>query len=172
MWQWLRLTDQQAPGPWNNENAIREEVFSQERLAQHGESLARAQGVTDQPRRVLNLHRRLADNGNELLSAHKVIASAIADGHSVTPGAEWLVNNSHVVEEQIRDVRKNLPPAFYQQLPKLAAGPLAGYPRILGVAWAFVAHTDSRFDQDLLQVFLRAYQRVDPLKIGDCGPCR
>ena len=167
MWEWLRLTDQQAPAPWDNENAIREEVFSQERLEQHGESLARAQGVTDRPRRVLNLHRRLADNGNELLSAHKVIASAISDGHSVTPGAEWLVNNSHVVEEQIRDVRKNLPPAFYEQLPKLASGPLAGYPRILGVAWAFVAHTDSRFDQELLQVFLSAYQRVDPLKIGE-----
>ena len=167
MWDWLRLSVTQAPAPWDNENAIREEVFSRERLEQHGESLARAQGVTDRPRRVLNLHRRLADNGRELLSAHKVIASAISDGHSVTPGAEWLVNNSHVVEEQIRDVRKNLPPAFYEQLPKLATGPLAGYPRILGVAWAFVAHTDSRFDQDLLQVFLSAYQKVDPLKIGE-----
>ncbi|MEQ1887522.1 MAG: hypothetical protein ABL967_20870, partial [Bryobacteraceae bacterium] len=113
------------------------------------------------------MHFRLADNEQELLAAHQSIAKAISEGHSVTPGAEWLFNNSHVIEEQIRDVRKNLPPAYYEQLPKLADGPLAGYPRILGVAWAFVAHTDSRIDIELLHNFVNAYQRIDVLKIGE-----
>ena len=31
-------------------------------------------------------------------------------------------------------------------LPKLADGPFAGLPRVFGLVWAFVAHTDSRFD--------------------------
>ena len=164
---WARLSETKATPPWDNENAIREEVFGRERLEQHGESLARAQCVTVHPPRVLSLHRRLAENEQELLAAHRVVAQAIAEGRSVTPGAEWLINNSHVVEEQIRDVRKNLPPAYYEQLPKLASGPLAGYPRVLGVAWAFVAHTDSRFDHELLNVFVTAYQRVEALKIGE-----
>jgi cyclic beta-1,2-glucan synthetase len=38
--------------------------------------------------------------------------------------------------------------------------PLAGLPRIYGVAWAFVAHTDGAFDEDLLVQFLRAYQET------------
>ncbi len=42
-----------------------------------------------------------------------------------------------------------------------------GYPRVLGVAWAFVAHTDSRFDPETLRCFVRAYQRVQPLTIGE-----
>jgi cyclic beta-1,2-glucan synthetase len=67
-----------------------------------------------------------------------------------TPAAEWLVDNYHLVEEQIREVRDDLPPGYYRQLPKLAGGPFAGYPRVLGIAWAFVAHTDSRFDPELL----------------------
>lgn len=161
------FSDQQAEPPWDNENAIREEVFGRERLEQHGESLARAQHITDNPPRVMSLHRRLAGNEQVLLATHRVIAQAIAEGHSVTPGAEWLINNSHVVEEQIRDVRKNLPPAYYQKLPKLAEGPLAGYPRIFGVAWAFVAHTDSHFDRELLHDFVTAYQRIEALKIGE-----
>src|SRR5205085_1034373 len=34
-------------------------------------------------------------------------------------------------------------------------------------AWAFVAHTDSRFDPETLRQFVRAYQRVQPLTIGE-----
>jgi cyclic beta-1,2-glucan synthetase len=38
---------------------------------------------------------------------------------------------------------------------------------VLGLAWAFVAHTDSRFEAEGLQRFLRAFQRVQPLTIGE-----
>jgi cyclic beta-1,2-glucan synthetase len=38
---------------------------------------------------------------------------------------------------------------------------------VLGVAWAFVAHTDSRFDPEMLARYVRAYQEVQPLKIGE-----
>ncbi len=68
---------------------------------------------------------------------------------------------------QIRDIRSDLPPGYYRQLPKLADGPFAGYPRVFGVAWAFVAHTDSRFDPEMLCRFVRAYQEVQPLTIGE-----
>ena len=43
----------------------------------------------------------------------------------------------------------------------------SGYPRVFGVAWAFVAHTDSHFDPDMLCRFVRAYQDVQPLTIGE-----
>ena len=49
----------------------------------------------------------------------------------------------------------------------MTAGPFAGYPRVFGIAWAFVAHTDSRFDPEMLRRFVRAYQRVQPLTIGE-----
>jgi cyclic beta-1,2-glucan synthetase len=153
--------------PWNSEELIREELFSAERLEQHGESLALAQRVTSRPRATYSLRRRLADNGRVLLRAYHAIAAVIDEGHPITPGAEWLVDNFHVVEDQIREIRDDLPPGYYRQLPKLAEGPLAGYPRVFGLAWAFVAHTDSRFDSDLLCRFVRAYQRVQPLTIGE-----
>ena len=49
----------------------------------------------------------------------------------------------------------------------MATGPFAGYPRVFGLAWAFVAHTDSYFDPDMLRRFIAAYQRVQPLTIGE-----
>src|ERR1019366_1455800 len=85
----------------------------------------------------------------------------------ITPAAEWLVDNFFVVDEQLREIRDDLPVGFYRELPKLADGPLEGYPQVYGIAWAFVAHTDSRFDPETLRRFVLAYQRVRPLTIGE-----
>ena len=110
---------------------------------------------------------RLADNGAALLSAYRVIAGAVDERRAITPAAEWLVDNYYLVERQIREIRSALPPGYYRQLPKLADGPFAGYPRVFGLAWAFVAHTDSHFDSEMLCRFVRAYQDVQPLTIGE-----
>src|SRR6202030_2224234 len=98
---------------------------------------------------------------------YRSIAVAIREERGITPAAEWLVDNFHVVEEQIREIRDDLPRGYYRQLPKLSDGPFAGYPRVFGIAWAFVAHTDSRFDPETLRRFVCAYQRVQPLTIGE-----
>ena len=153
--------------PWDAEDSIREELFSIERLEEHGESLAVAQHITARPMPRRSLALRLRDNEAVLLEAYRAIGSVAGDGRAATPAAEWLLDNYHVVEDQIREIRDDLPPGYYRQLPKLADGPFAGYPRVFGLSWAFVAHTDSRFDPDMLCRFVRAYQRVQPLTIGE-----
>jgi len=153
--------------PWADEEAIREELFSVERLEQHAESLAAAQSVSSRPERGRPLATRVRDNDEALLDAYRVIAAAIADKRPITPAAEWLIDNFHLAEDQIREIRTDLPPSYYRQLPKLAEGPFKGYPRIFEIAWAFVAHTDSRFEAEMLRRFVLAYQRVQPLTIGE-----
>jgi len=156
-----------APAPRDPEELIRSELFGIERLEQHAESLAAAQRVTPTPGRGRPLATRLHDNGRVLLAAYRAIGAAIREERAITPAAEWLVDNFHIAEEQIREIRDDLPRGYYRQLPKLADGPLEGYPRVFGVAWAFVAHTDSLFDPQTLCRFVRAYQRVQPLTIGE-----
>jgi cyclic beta-1,2-glucan synthetase len=153
--------------PWDNDEILRAELFSSERLEQHAASLAAAQGVTRRRSARRTLDVRLKDNESVLLAAYRAIGAAVGEGRSITPAAEWLLDNYHLVEAQIREIREDLPPGFYRQLPKLADGPLAGYPRVFGLAWAFIAHSDSRFDPDTLRLFVRAYQRVQPLTIGE-----
>ena len=156
-----------AAPPWADEEVIREELFSVERLEQHAESLAAAQSVSSRPERGRPLAKRVRDNDEALLEAYQTIAAAIKDKRPITPAAEWLVDNFHLVEDQIREIRTDLPPSYYRQLPKLAEGPFKGYPRIFEVAWAFVAHTDSRFEAEMLRRFVSAYQHVQPLTIGE-----
>ena len=153
--------------PWDNDEIVRAELFSSERLEEHAASLAAAQHVTRRRSARRSLVARLKDNESALLTAYRAIGAAVGEGRPITPAAEWLLDNYHLVEEQIREIRADLPPGFYRQLPKLVDGPFAGFPRVFGLAWACVAHSDSRFDPDSLRLFVRAYQRVQPLTIGE-----
>src|ERR1700760_173536 len=110
----------------DGDDTIRAEVFSIEQLEQHAESLARIHRVTGKPGSAgssRSLQRRLKDNDVALRRAYRAIAKSIRANRTITPAAEWLIDNSHVVEKQIRDIRVNLPPGFYRQLPALADGP-------------------------------------------------
>ena len=156
-----------SPSPWNSTEPVREELFGEERLAQHARSLARAQAISPKSSAGPPLATRLKDNVDHLLHAYEATMAAVAQDEAITPAAEWLLDNYYVVEEQVRQIRDDLPPSYYRQLPKLSGGPFAGYPRVFGIAWAFVAHTDSRFDPDLLCRFVQAYQAVQPLTIGE-----
>ena len=114
------------------------------------------------------LSPRVRDSGRVLLQCYRALAAVIREEGPITPAAEWFVDNFHIVDEVVRQIREDLPPGFYRQLPKLADGAARkGYPRVLGLAWAFVAHTDSRFEPETLERFVRRFQRVQPLTIGE-----
>jgi cyclic beta-1,2-glucan synthetase len=151
----------------SHQEPIRAELFGIERLEQHAESLAAAQHVAPKLNSDHRLERRLKDNERTLRQCYVAMIAAARDARSITPAADWLVDNFHVVQEQVHAIRTDLPPSFQRQLPRLIDGPFKGYPRVYGLAWAFVAHTDSRFDPQSLCRFLRAYQRVQPLTIGE-----
>ncbi|WP_200388957.1 GH36-type glycosyl hydrolase domain-containing protein [Thiocapsa imhoffii] len=154
----------EAPG--GDDRAIRKELFSTQRLEQHALSLAQAQNV-DIHSRGRKLLPRVRENTRVLVSVHAQISRATAEQRAITPAAEWLLDNFHVIEEQVHDIGVNLPESYYRGLPKLADGFLAGFPRVYGIAWALVAHTDSRFDPELLTLFVKTYQTVQPLTLGE-----
>ena len=157
----IRLAD-----PGGEEEPIRFELFSDERMAQHAASLAKEQKSRVIPK-GLDLMPRVRENSRLLVEAYKAIGKAAREHRAITPAAEWLLDNFHVIEEQINDINVYMPEKFYRQLPKLTNGFLTGYPRVYGIAWALVAHTDSRFSPEQLALFMRAYQEVQPLSIGE-----
>ena len=152
--------------PGGEEAPIRFELFNTERLEQHAVSLAQAQKITHL-KQGHKLIPRVRENALVLLEAYKAVAKSVREQHAITPAAEWLLDNFHIIEEQVSDIHVDLPESYSRELPKLAEGVLKGYPRVYGIAWALVAHTDSRFAPDLLSLFVKAYQNVEPLTMGE-----
>ena len=152
---------------WIDEEPISAELYSVERLEQYAHTLAANSNISTQREGRRLLLPRFEENGKRLAEAYRLLAAAVFEGQVVSPAAEWLLDNFHIVEEQLRQIREDLPKSYYNELPKLSSGELRGYPRIYELALAFTAHTDSRFDSDSLRRFILAYQEVTPLAIGE-----
>ena len=155
------------PGDADLPPPIRGLLFSAERLEQYAHPLAASHVVAPKPQRGAPVLKRLQQNGEALRRAYNVISAAVAAGEPISPAAEWLVDNFHIVEDQLREIKDDLPGGFYRKLPKLAVGPFAGYPRVYSLAWGYVEHTDSLFDPKTLSRFVRAYQEIQPLTLGE-----
>ncbi|HEY2963409.1 MAG TPA: glucoamylase family protein [Pyrinomonadaceae bacterium] len=149
-----------------DEKPFQAEFYSVERLEQYAQTLAAEHKTVTRKGRA-QLLPRLAENGRILEAAYKALVEAIRTGRPISPAAEWLVDNYHIVEEQLREIRHDLPKSYYNELPKLADGELKDYPRIYAVAVALISHTDSRLDTTTLRRFIAAYQTVAPLSIGE-----
>jgi cyclic beta-1,2-glucan synthetase len=146
---------------------IRSEIFGPQRFAQHGRSLGATHRAATATWRTRTFFPRLRDNIATLRDAHHYISAQAATGYDVSPAAEWLLDNFHLIEAQLEEIHRGLPRRYFRSLPILQDEPLAGLPRIYGVAWAFVAHTDGAFDEDLLLHFLSAYQETRELHLSE-----
>jgi cyclic beta-1,2-glucan synthetase len=113
------------------------------------------------------LLQQLARNGRLLVEAYRHIAAAAGQSRTLTPDAEWLLDNFYIVEEVLREVRQDLPRGYYKKLPKLATSSLAGYPRVYALALALISNTDSNLDDAHITHFVQAFQTVAPLTIGE-----
>ncbi len=153
---------------WADEEAIREELFSVERLEQHAERPGgRSIGEFATGKRAAACQAGFATTARPCLKPIGSLPAAIREKHLITPAAEWLVDNFHIAEDQIREIRNDLPPSYTvscRNSRKVRSRAIRASSKI---AWAFVAHTDSRFEAEMLQRFVLAYQRIQPLTIGE-----
>ena len=150
------------------EQPIRAEIFGAARLEQHGRSLALAHLASGRsPSAGRPFYPRLQQNLLVLRQAHAYIADQERIGHHVSAAGEWLLDNFQMLMAQTDEIGLSLPRRYFADLPVLGGDHLSGMPRIYGVAWAFVAHTDSAIDRDLLVRFLNAYQSVSELDFSE-----
>ena len=149
------------------EPPIRSEIFGPQRFAQHGRSLGATHRATRARGWGGSFFPRLRNNIDVLREAHAYIGLQATTGYDISPAAEWLLDNFHLIEAQLREIHDGLPRSYFRALPILQDPPLAGLPRVYGIAWAFVAHTDGAFDEELLVQFLGAYQETRELNLSE-----
>ncbi|MBI5586691.1 MAG: glycosyl transferase [Deltaproteobacteria bacterium] len=142
-------------------------TLSPVQIREQAQRLARDQQVGLRPRRKAELLRRLEKARRRIQQAGADLSGAGRLEEGLPPTAEWILDNEYVVESQARDIQRNLPRRYYQQLPALANGPYRGLPRIYGLAKALVSHTELRLDRENILAFGEAYQAVQTLTIGE-----
>ena len=148
---------------------LRKEAPSGQRLAEKavalGHSLASVRGGR-QPR-ALSLLVRLHESERILQHTDASLSISAEAEKSAALSTEWLLDNAYLIQEQINDVRQDLPPHYYEELPVVASGPQAGLPRVYRIASEMVAESDASLDVETIRNFLVAFQTVSTLNIGE-----
>src|SRR5262245_23957887 len=123
---------------------LRAELLSPERLEQRARELAADETIVIAGAPYRPVRARLAENARALEAIYRAFAEAPARDRFAVPAAQWLLDNFHLVLDQIREIRHDLPSGFERELPRLSSGPLAGFPRVYRLAVDLIAHTDAR----------------------------
>ena len=148
------------------EPPLRSELFSRDQMEQHGKTLAGLHKLG--PGRVQGqLLKRLDENESILIGARTLLSDAVKTDRRITPAGEWLLDNFYLIEEQIRTARRHLPKGYSRELPRLLNGPSAGLPRVYDIALETISHGDGRVEPESLSSFVKAYQTVTALKLGE-----
>jgi cyclic beta-1,2-glucan synthetase len=147
---------------------LRDELLSIELLEERARALAARFTVDPEPPRSSRRgYPRLEENARLLEEAYRTLVGDVHRGEFVTPATEWILDNYHLVVGEIHDVRRNLPRGYYRELPKLATRELAGTARVYALALELIGHSDSRLDRPKLVRFLKSFQAIAPLTIGE-----
>ncbi len=148
---------------------LRGELLGLDQLAERARKLAREQTLEAARARGRRapLLVRLDQTRRILADAQQQLAEAAAREVDVGPAAAWLLDNYHVVQEHMREVRESLPRGYYRELPRLSSGPLAGYPRVYELAITLISHTEARIDLDNVDLFIGAFQSEQSLSMGE-----
>ncbi|MEP7198590.1 MAG: glucoamylase family protein, partial [Chloroflexota bacterium] len=146
---------------------IRAEVFGIERLEEHAHAWAQQDRLLPPTQRGHRLLARLADNERVLLAAQQQFTQVVRQGQPLSSAAEWLLDNFYIVQEQLRQIEQDLSRGYYHALPTVENRHGIGYPRVYGIALELIAHTDSYLDAAVVTRYVKAYQSIAPLTLGE-----
>jgi cyclic beta-1,2-glucan synthetase len=144
------------------------ELLGIEPLEEHARRLAAL--LTAATRRRLSGRRHLTDLEGDLTALREVYIALSDDarlGEESSPAAEWLLDNFPAISAAARDIRHDLPAAFYRRLPQMQTDEFAGLARVHALASELIGHSAGRLDAQRLQRFIIAFQSITPLTMGE-----
>jgi cellobiose phosphorylase len=150
----------------NELQPLRAELFTIEQLNLHAKKIA-AKHVLTKDEISEQLLKRLADNEDVLVEVHNLLSESVKENKRIIPAGEWLLDNFYLIEEQIYTGKKHLPKGYSKGLPHLAKDETTFIPRVYDIAVEIISHTDGRIDVKGLIEFIRSYQTVTYLEIGE-----
>lgn len=155
-----------SKGSYLDEEPLRVELFSTEQMERFGKTLASTHKLSTSPTKDYLL-KRLADNEIVLAQARKLLSESLKNKVRITPAGEWLIDNYYLIEENIRSAKINFPKAYSEGLPQLSNNSSVGVTRIYDIVLEIISHSDGRIDIESVSRFIKSYQTVTNLKLGE-----
>src|SRR5688572_173969 len=96
---------------YNSEEPLRSELYNFDQMNRHGKVVARMHKLLKH-KPSDKLLKRLDDNEHTLLEVRNLLLESIKSGKTITPAAEWLLDNFYLIEEQVLIAGRHLPKGY------------------------------------------------------------
>lgn len=106
---------------------------------------------------------RLKRNYKLIQRACAYLNDELRENVDIPASAEWLLDNSYIIESQYRILLRELKKKDYLRLPVLQTGPYKGYARVFAMAVELIAGTNGALDDETLCCYFSAYQAKNVL---------
>ena len=110
---------------------------------------------------------QLLENFEFIKSVYNLLNSHLKLGISTHPAGEWLLDNFYIVEETVKQIKKELTLKKYVNFLGIANGKYKGFARIYVLAGEIVAYTDNKIDKKDLEEYLKSYQMSKTLSMEE-----
>ena len=149
------------------ERLSRPEGLTRDALSEYAAKLARSQAADLSKKSSTELYQAFHSHTETIEASHKILSEAAIGRDLLTPGAEWLIDNYHIIQEQIQSINRDFPRGYDKTLTKLVSGPHKGYPRVYELALELLSKSDSVVDSNLLSAFISGFQTYAHLTLGE-----
>lgn len=141
--------------------------FNKQHLEQEVRKLASEQVVTLSKKPLQKIDPILNSSREVLIDTYRELASAAKKQKEISTAGEWLIDNFYIIQEQIVELKEDLPYTYYEKLPRLSEGTYKGFPRIYELVQKLAAISDNIIDKENTLTAVQAYQNAFTLKLGE-----
>lgn len=126
------------------------------------------QQIRTRDKKPLQPVKPILENAKNILTrTYRELARSARQNMKLSSAGEWLVDNFYIIQEQLVQLNEDLPPTYYNNLPKLKEGEFKGYPCVYELVQQLALASDNIIDQDNSTTIIQSYQEIEPLEIGE-----
>lgn len=141
--------------------------FSHKKLKESATHLAESQLAAINGNDVVRIKSILDESRRELTDAYRTLSRLAKMEQDLSPAAEWLIDNFYIIQEQIVQVKVDFPKEYQVSIPALTHGEHKGLPRVYELILDYLTLTDNLLDPEVLTTYLKNYQEIKTLMIGE-----
>ncbi len=106
-------------------------------------------------------------NFANITKTYEMLNTHLKLGVNIHPAGEWLLDNYYVIEETVKEVRKNLSLKKYIDFIGISTGKYKGYARSYVLAEEIISFTEGNFKAKDLEEYLISYQNKKTLNMEE-----
>lgn len=142
-------------------------ILEKEQLQRHLEKIATNHNVINKSQKNTYPIPELVENFDVIEEVYKLLNEHLKLGIGIHPAGEWLLDNFYIIEETVKQIKKELTINKYKNFVGISNGDYKGFARIYVLASEIVAYSENKIDRENLEEYLKSYQTKKTLSMDE-----